>query len=266
MNSRFLVQTFFVGALLSSGHALAESSPWVETPGGKVRLLVDVPQEPARTLRGAIQIDLAEGWKTYWREPGDAGVPPQLDLAASSNVAKSEIAFPAPQRFGDGEAQWAGYKHSVVLPVTFDLEKPSAPTHLKGQVFLGICETICIPVQAAFDLAVKPGKKDPLAHTLVSAAFDRLPQPSSPEFGIHEASRQGGQAVFSVRLPAGGQPAELFLSGGAMTFSTPKFEAAGANDARFFSDILRGAEKTPAVVDYTLVQGGQAVSGTVELR
>jgi len=266
MNSRILIHAAFAAALVSPVPGFAESSSWVETPGGKVRLLLDVPQEPAKVLRGAIEIDLAEGWKTYWREPGDAGVPPQLDLSASSNVTQSKIAFPAPQRFEDGQTQWAGYKHSVVLPVTFNVEKPDAPTRLKGHVFLGICETICIPVQAEFDLDVKPGKKDALAHTLVSTAFDRLPQPASPAFGIREAALEGGKAVFDITLPAGGQPAELFLSSGAITFATPKFEGAGEDGARFSSDILRGAGNTPAEVDYTLVQGDQAVSGKVELQ
>ncbi|KXF78365.1 hypothetical protein ATN84_00740 [Paramesorhizobium deserti] len=266
MNNRILVQTAFIAALLAPDHTLAESSPWVETPGGKVRLLLDVPQEPAKTLRGAIEIDLAEGWKTYWQEPGDAGVPPQLDLTASSNIAGSMIAFPAPQRFDDGNTQWAGYKNSVVLPVTFDLEKPGAPVHLKGHAFLGICETICIPVQAVFDLTVKPGKEDSLARILVSTAFDRLPQPASPEFGVREAVRKDGKAVFDVRLPAEGQPAELFLSSDAAAFATPKFESAGEGDgARFSSNILRSAGDKPAMVDYTLVQGDRAVSGKVQL-
>ncbi|PRD45723.1 hypothetical protein C5748_00740 [Phyllobacterium phragmitis] len=255
----------FAAALLQSGHALAESSPWVETPGGKVRLLLDVPQEPMTVLRGAIQIDLKDGWKTYWQEPGDAGVPPQLDLSASSNIAGSEIAFPAPYRFHDGETQWAGYKRSVVLPVTFRLQEAQAPTRLKGHVFLGICETICIPVQAEFDLPVKPGSPDALAHTLVSTAFDRLPRPATPEFGIREAIRRDGKAVFDVRLPVNGKPAQLFLSGDAMTFSTPKIEGPEEDGIRFSSTILSGADKTPDVIDYTLVQGEQAVSGTVDL-
>ncbi|RCS23368.1 hypothetical protein DUT91_13875 [Phyllobacterium salinisoli] len=265
MNSRIAVLAAFIAVVFQAGPAFAESSPWVDTPGGKVRLLLDVPEAPGKTLRGAIQIDLAQGWKTYWREPGDAGVPPQLDLSASSNIEGSEIAFPAPHRFHDGETQWAGYKHSVMLPVTFRLENMEATTRVKGHVFLGVCETICIPVQAAFDLPVKPGEKDPLAHTLVSSAFDRLPQPASPEFGIHEAARKDGHAIFHVRLPARDQPAELFLSSGAMSFTTPKFDGAGEGNPGFSSKILSGAGKAPATIDYTLVQGDRAVSGTVAL-
>jgi DsbC/DsbD-like thiol-disulfide interchange protein len=249
-----------IAALLLPGVSLAASSPWVETAGGKVRLLLDVPPKPEKTLRGAVQIDLSDGWKTYWRDPGDAGVPPQLYLSASRNISFSEIAFPAPQRFDDGATQWAGYKHSVLLPVTFQLDKADAPTEVKGHVFLGICETICIPVQAEFDLRVTPGSADPLAHTLVTAAFDRLPNSASPEFGIVSASREGGNAIFQVRLPENRPPAELFVTAEGLAFATPALDG-----SRFSSKILRSAANGPAQVHYTLVQGDKAVSGTVEL-
>ncbi len=63
-----------------------------------------------------LEIDLKPGWKTYWRDPGDAGVPPTLDASASSNIASAELSFPAPQRFDDGFAIWAGYKEPVGIP------------------------------------------------------------------------------------------------------------------------------------------------------
>lgn len=251
-----LAIAFMAFCVPSLGHAA--SSPYVEAMGGKVRLLVDVPPGPEKILRGAIQIELNDGWKTYWRDPGDAGVPPQLDLQGSLNVEGGQISFPAPQRFHDGAVQWAGYKRSVLLPVTFQLEQANAPTRVKGHVFLGICETICIPMQAEFDLTVKPDASDVLAHTLVSAAFDRLPASASPEFGVERAERKDGMAVFSVRLPVPNEQAQLFLVGGAMAFATPKFEGGS-----FSVKVLRGA--APAKIDYTLVQGERAVSGTVDL-
>ncbi|WP_188825948.1 protein-disulfide reductase DsbD domain-containing protein [Brucella endophytica] len=259
MKNSFILLALLLAVFFAPSVGFAASSPFVEAAGGKVRLLIDVPEKPEKSLRGAIQIDLADGWKTYWRDPGDAGVPPQFDLSASSNIAGSEIAFPAPQRFPDGTT---GYKHSVLLPVSFELDKADAPTRLKGHVFLGLCETICIPMQAEFDLPVKPGDKDALAHTLVTAAFDRLPLPASPEFGILQATRKDGKAIFDVRLPDQDGPAELYITSETLGFAAPKLQG-----ERFSSEILSASDKwaKPAKVEYTLVQGDKAVSGIVEL-
>ena len=102
-----------------------------------------------------LEIDLKPGWKTYWRDPGDAGVPPTLDASASSNIASAELSFPAPHRFDDGFAIWAGYKEPVSLPVAFTLTDARQPATIDAKVFLGICETICIPVQATFS-SIRP--------------------------------------------------------------------------------------------------------------
>ena len=160
-----------------------------------------------------LQIDLKPGWKTYWRDPGDAGVPPTLDVSASSNIASAELSFPAPQRFDDGFAIWAGYKEPVSFPVAFTLADPKQPAAIEAKVFLGICETICVPVQATFSLdpASDPDNADDAA--IVQAALDALPGPEQPDFGV--TLLKGGKDEVLVEAAFAGEPAsvDFFLAG-----------------------------------------------------
>ena len=65
-----------------------------------------------------LKIKLKEGWKTYWRYPGDLGVPLVLDFSASQNVKAVIVRYPAPMRFPDGAGgNSIGYKGDVILPL-----------------------------------------------------------------------------------------------------------------------------------------------------
>src|SRR5262245_54788615 len=75
-----------------AGPALAASSDWYQAEGAAVRLLASGAPDEQGVLKGALQIELKPGWKTYWQDPGDAGVPPSLDVSASRNVAAADIA------------------------------------------------------------------------------------------------------------------------------------------------------------------------------
>ncbi|WP_276330973.1 protein-disulfide reductase DsbD domain-containing protein, partial [Brucella melitensis] len=102
---------------------------------GRVRVGLE-GGEPAITGkqegRGALQIELRPGWKTYWRKPGDAGVPPQISI---EGAAKAQMACPAPVRFAGDEEGGIGYNKRVALPGTFHIE-PGGKL-LKGHAFLG---------------------------------------------------------------------------------------------------------------------------------
>ena len=170
-----------------------------------------------------LEIDLKPGWKTYWRDPGDAGVPPTLDASASSNIASAELSFPAPQRFDDGFAIWAGYKEPVGFPVAFALTDARQPATIEAKVFLGICETICIPVQATFavDPASDPDNADDAA--VVKAALDALPGPEQPDFGV--TLLKGGKDEVLVEAAFAGEPGavDFFLAGdGGYQFGPPE--------------------------------------------
>lgn len=258
---------FLVATIAFAAPADAANSDWTKTPGGSVRLIIDNPIQKIAEVRGAIQINLDPGWKTYWREPGDAGVPPELDLTESSNIKSYAISFPTPHRFDDGGTQWAGYKKPVALPVTLTLADPAKPAHLKGHAFLGICETICIPVTAEFDISIDTTPSDPLTKTQIATAFEQLPGEASTAFGARTAIRKDDRVRVTVDLPSSDPEPDIFVAGdGVITFGMSKLKSREANSAVFSVPIVAGKDKKLVPLHYTLVQGEKAVSGTIDVQ
>ncbi|MGH6873549.1 MAG: protein-disulfide reductase DsbD domain-containing protein, partial [Aestuariivirgaceae bacterium] len=110
-------------------------------------------RSPDGAWTAGLEITLAEGWKTYWRLPGDSGVPPQFDWSRSTNLAAVTVGWPAPRRFTDAAGETIGYRDRIVLPLRVDAADPQKPVGLALSLFYAVCKDICIPVQA--DLAVE---------------------------------------------------------------------------------------------------------------
>lgn len=238
--------------------AQAATSDWIETPGGKVRIVLE-DKKSGTSQRGALQINLNPGWKTYWRNPGDAGVPPQINIESN---ASAHIDYPAPVYFGADDEGGIGYKQPVSLPLTFTA-KPGED-RLKGHVFLGVCDKICIPVQAEFDFPLNEAEdQSPQAvatRRIIETAFDRLPAPASSDFGVKSAKRRENKAIFELALPDTTAPAQLFVGSEQLNLSEPKPEGQS-----HFTAMLHGEAKEDTLIDYTLVQNGKAVSGQIQL-
>jgi DsbC/DsbD-like thiol-disulfide interchange protein len=107
--------------------------------------------EPDGVRMAGLRLDLAPGWKTYWRAPGDAGIPPLFDWTGSRNVAAVHPHWPRPVVFDLNGMKTVGYHDGVVLPLEVVPVDPSAPVELRLQVELGVCKDICMP--ATLDLA-----------------------------------------------------------------------------------------------------------------
>ena len=100
----------------------------------------------------ALQITLQDGWKTYWKMPGDAGVPPQFDWSASSNVKAVEVLYPAPKRFQDAGGETIGYKHEVVFPLLVTPGDTAKPVRLALKLDYAVCKDVCMPARAELSL------------------------------------------------------------------------------------------------------------------
>ncbi|WP_404933415.1 protein-disulfide reductase DsbD domain-containing protein [Nitratireductor sp. ac15] len=254
--------------LLMSAQVHAASSQWQESEGGSVRLVtVGLPDDDGR-LRGALEIDLKPGWKTYWRNPGSAGIPPQIDISRSAHISAAELQYPAPERIHDGETQWAGYTQSVALPVTFTLDQANAVTLIDVDVFLGICETICIPFQASFTFDPAADADNVSDALTVRRAFASLPSPAAAAFGIVSAESTGGAILLRGHVPASMRDPTLFLDHErAHLLGTPRLENREGDTASFIVEIMNGdiekLQSTPLI--YTLTAGGEAVSGGIQI-
>ncbi|MBF9045048.1 hypothetical protein HKCCE4037_17025 [Rhodobacterales bacterium HKCCE4037] len=93
----------------------------------------------------AIRIDLAPGWKTYWRAPGEGGVPTVLRLTDVDGVTGMAIHWPSPQVFFSNGLRSVGYAGSVILPVEFALST-NGTAQIEGRLDLGVCQDVCMPI------------------------------------------------------------------------------------------------------------------------
>jgi DsbC/DsbD-like thiol-disulfide interchange protein len=251
-------------AFIASGGAQASSSDWFEMEGARVRLVTIGQPDAKGRLKGILDIDLEPGWKTYWRDPGDAGVPPTIDASANPNIVKAELDFPAPQRHDDGDFKWAGYDYPLALPVTFTLKDANGPATIDADVFLGVCETICVPVQAKLSVDPVSDPDNAADGAAVSAAFAAIPAAASAEFGVEVAEKAGDKAGLKAAFPGDPETAELFIAGeDGYVFTTPVKEE--RDGQTFFTIEVTRPGETPKGqgIHYTLVTDGGAVSGVL---
>src|ERR1700730_2196242 len=118
-----------------------------------IRLVAGSPASRA-PMRAGIELRLAAGWKTYWRYPGDSGVPPRFDFSKSTNVKSVTVQWPAPPRFTDETGGSIGYNRGVLLPLEIVPAKPAQPVTLRVAVDYAICEKICIPAAGSAALGL----------------------------------------------------------------------------------------------------------------
>ena len=113
----------------------------------------------AGTLRAGIEIKLQPGWKTYWRYPGDTGVPPRFDFAGSDNLGTAKVLYPAPHSFSDEAGTSIGYKDSVIFPVHVTPRDPSKPVTLTLKIDYAVCEKLCIPAEGTRELVARAQRR-----------------------------------------------------------------------------------------------------------
>jgi suppressor for copper-sensitivity B len=159
--TRFRLWILLALSLLAHpGAAFAAASDWVRHPEIALRL---VAANSGTGTQGAVglglEMQLAPGWKTYWRSPGDAGLPPTIDWAGSDNLANAALRFPVPERFTLFGLETYGYGGTVILPIEAALHTPGEALRVRAGVDVLVCEVVCIPYRAelALDLAAGPG-------------------------------------------------------------------------------------------------------------
>lgn len=237
---------------VAPGSGFAQGSDWAKTEHGAVRLISATNAVgTAETVKLGLQFELRDGWKVYWRSPGDAGFPPRVDWSGSSNLAEARLSWPAPVRFSILGLETVGYKHDVVLPITARLDRPGDALTLHAVVDYLACSDICVPYTADLSLTVPAGPATPgdFAH-LISRFENRVPGSSGAR----------GLAIDRLAVSNSGAGAMLRLTAtSTLSFSEP--------DA-FIEGPIELAFSQPKV---TLIDGGRtavldiAVLGTESL-
>ena len=144
------------------GAAQAASGPLAKSEHVSARLLSAVGGTgDLSTVPGGIEIALEGDWKTYWRSPGDAGLPPTLDWKGSQNLASATLLYPTPQRVTVLGIQTFGYKHDVVFPLDLKVADKGKPLDLKLALDILVCADQCIPKHFDLLLTVPAGAATP---------------------------------------------------------------------------------------------------------
>ena len=112
--------------------------------------------------QAGILVEMEPEWKTYWRVPGDTGIPPQFDWSGSENTDAIEVGFPVPSRFNDAGGESIGYHNQVLFPVSGKPKKAEEVVHLQLSLFFAVCKEICIPAKAKADLLLNSSTANPL--------------------------------------------------------------------------------------------------------
>lgn len=166
----------------------------------------------------ALQLDLQPGWKTYWRAPGDAGIPPRFDWSGSRNLGAVTVHWPAPEVIDSGGIHTLGFHDRLLLPVEITPTVPGQPVELALAVDFGLCREVCVPARATLAAPGAAAIPDPEIEAAL-AAMPRLQavQPACDATpiadGVRLRARLPGAAL--PRLAAGATPqAAMELSGG----------------------------------------------------
>lgn len=247
-----------------------QASQWAELLHSQTRLVRGAAQADG-SIEIGVHIKLDAGWKTYWRVPGDAGMPPEFDWSRSRNVAQISLLWPAPVRFRDPFGQSIGYKDEVVFPVLVRPQDWSRTTALRLRLNYAVCKEICAPLSAELELDLTSRSIRPRHAALIAHYRAQVPRPADEVEGLQltdvrvEAVGKGVELVIDVASDEATRPVDLFVEGPqAFYFASPRLDAHRAQDHLRFHIPVDGAESAGALVgkrlNFVLVQGEKRVA------
>ncbi len=250
-----------------------DASPWQRDAHSAVRLLAG--SRSGAILLGGIAIQLQPGWHTYWRTPGDSGVPPRFDFSKSDNVEAVTVLWPAPRKFEDGAGGTSlGYVKQIVLPLRIVAKNADKPVTLRAAINYAVCDKLCIPVDAIAELAFAS-----VASTedgALSDALNAVPKPASVgdpnPLTVLDVKRDGKANVLVDVAAPDTNDLSLFVEGPTPDWALPipKLVEHGPPGIKRFTFELDGlppgASADGAALKLTLVGGDRAYEFNVNLN
>ena len=250
-----------------------DASPWQRDGHSAVRLLAG--SRSGAVLLGGIAFQLDPGWKTYWRNPGDSGVPPRFDFSKSENIEAVTVLWPAPKKFDDGAGGHSlGYRDQIVLPLRIVAKHADKPVTLRADIDYAVYEKICIPVQAFAELPFTSVASTEDSNLF--AALDTVPKPANigdpNPLTIRDIKRDGKSTVLVDVVSPEAKEVSLFVEGPTPDWSLPVPEL--LNDSppgvkRFafeLEGLPPGANPEGAALKLTLLGGDRSYEFNVNLN
>lgn len=212
------------------------ASPWDQSLSSRARLVAgQVPVPSAREEKTAsedgavylgVEVLIDPGTKTYWRNPGDSGIPPSFDWSQSDNLKSVEVLYPAPHRIADPAGHTIGYKNAVLFPVRVAPQDAAQPVDVKLKFSYAVCGTLCVPAEANLALRLPAGGEVAGASTRIETGLAQVPRRAGasgtvlnhddvPVVRAVEVKEDGGRKDLRITVAqaAGSKKSDLFLEG-----------------------------------------------------
>lgn len=199
-----------------------DASAWSYDDHSAVRLIAG--SRSGAVVLGGIDFKLDPEWKTYWRTPGDSGVPPHFDFSKSENVEAVTVLWPAPKEFPDGAGGTSfGYKGQFILPLRVVAKAADKAVILRATINYAVCDKLCVPVEAATELGFKNVAST--EDNELAAALDLVPKPAKVgdpnPLTIRDVRRDGKSNVVVDVLSETGDEVHLFVEGPTPDWALP---------------------------------------------
>ena len=263
--------TIFASSLAIEARA-EDASPWQRDGHSAVRLLAG--SRSGAVLLGGIAFQLEPGWKTYWRTPGDSGVPPRFDFSKSENIEAVTVLWPAPTKFDDGAGGHSlGYHDQTVLPLRIIAKNADKPVTLRAEINYAVCAKLCIPVEANAELPFTSVAST--EDSALFAALDTVPKPANVgdpnPLTIRDVKRNGQSGVLVDVVSSDAKEVNLFVEGPTPDWGLPvpkllEHSPAGVKRFAFELDgVPPGVNPEGAALKLTLVGGDRAYEFNINL-
>jgi DsbC/DsbD-like thiol-disulfide interchange protein len=260
-----IVAAFAFLAAVTTPARADDASPWVNDLNSSLRLIAG--DKDNDSLRAAVEIKLKPGWHTYWRYPGDSGVPPRFSFPGSNNVAAVKVLYPAPKAITDETGTTIGYTDGAVFPLRVAPRQKGKPVTLRLHVEYAVCEKMCVPVEAKAELKLPGGNAE--TDAAIAAAEARVPKPvSAAEMGLkaHRVNDTPKPLIaLDLAVPTG-EMIQVFVEGPTPEWALPIPKPAPGAPAghQYFGFELDGMPpgvdpKGPFELTFTIVRDSQPV-------
>lgn len=270
--------TLAAAAFCGAGRAWAGATDWANQEFARARLVSAVAAVgDLAEIRLGLQIKLSPHWKTYWRSPGDAGLPAKIDWAGSENLAEAKVLWPTPQRHTLLGFETLGYEDEVLLPILARPETPGRPVKLRAGVDYLVCEKICIPVRAEFKLDLPAGAAVPSPFVdLVDRWRAKVPGDGAAaglkiERAVLDVGQGGARLAVEIAARERLENPDLLIEG-------PRGFLFGRLDPRLNADGFGGVLSVPVIADkvpvaalvgsdatFTLIDGARSAEFTLKV-
>ena len=215
-------------------------------------------------LSAGISVALSDGWKTYWRSPGEVGLPPEIDWSGSTNLASAEMLWPAPTRFRAFGIENFGYAKQVTFPIRLTLTDPGQPAVLKADVFLLVCSDVCVPQDLTLTLNLPAGTGiDQFAAAEIANWSAKVPTDSALSNLVAKAHFSDDKSLLTVAIsgPADWRGADIFPEiEDSIAFGKPDIRAAPDGNSVWATFPIFGDDPDPSTLALTLTTADTAVT------